>query len=126
MNSERRKYPRFNLTGVVATLTLNHPSLAQLRVNGEVMDMSHSGIKIHLDTPIFEKLDGRQIIIELVLPESGIPLTIRGVIKHQLSSSEYGLYYESLSDQDGLDKFIFECTKSLKSDRAFSPKQEPC
>ncbi len=112
MNSERRKHPRYSLSGVAATLTFNHPGLTQLQVNGEVIDMSCGGIKIHLDTPIIEELSGRQILIALSLPESGIPLTIRGIIKHQVSSMEYGLHCDSPIDQEYLDKFIFECTKS--------------
>lgn len=94
-------------------------------MKGQVVDMSYNGIKIHLDAPILESLDGRHINIKLVLPESGIPLTIKGIIKHQVSGSEYGLSYDDAVSHEFLDEFIFECTKPLKVTKSLSSKNMP-
>lgn len=116
MNTERRKCPRYLLNGVTATLSFNPPLMAP-QLYGEVIDMSYTGIKIQLQTPITEQLDGRQICIRLVLPETGIPLSINGVIRYQ-SASECGLAYLDQVPQDYLDEMIFECTKSLPLKKA--------
>jgi len=111
MNSERRKHSRFLLNGVSATLTLCYPP-EEIQIPGEIIDISCSGIKIQLSQPILQNLDGRNINIQLTMPESGIPLTIKGLIKHHLSPTEYGLHYGTPIAEELMDEFIFECTKS--------------
>ncbi|MDD5579228.1 MAG: PilZ domain-containing protein [Methylobacter sp.] len=114
MKTEKRGYPRFNPQGLKATITLDHLPDDQLRMKGEVIDISYTGIKIKLDKPISAGLDGR-IKIQLILPDSGIPLTISGIIKHQHLPAEYGLHYINTSPIDVLDDFILECVKTAES-----------
>lgn len=114
MKTEKRGHPRFNPQGLPAIITLEHLPDDQLCMNGEVIDISYTGIKIKLDTPLSAELDGR-IKIQLFLPDSGIPLTISGIIKHQHLSSEYGLHYINTSSSDVLDDFMLECVKTAES-----------
>jgi len=55
-------------------------------------------------------MDGRVKIL-LILPESGIPLTINGTIKHQ-TASECGLECENNFSEEDFNELMFECIKS--------------
>jgi hypothetical protein len=114
MKTEKRGQPRFNPRGLQAIITSEHFPDNQLSMNGEVIDISYTGIKIKLDKPLSVALDGR-IKIQLLLPDSGIPLTISGIIKHQHLPAEYGLHYINTSSSGLLDNFMLECIKTAES-----------
>lgn len=111
MEKDQRQYPRYKPQGLQASITFEHPPLSTLCTNGEVIDFSCTGIKIKLNSPLSAIMDGKVKIL-LVLPDSGIPLTITGIIKHQTSSSECGLEYENSHSEDIFNDLMFECIKS--------------
>jgi hypothetical protein len=111
MQKDKRLHPRYMPQGIQASITFEHPPHDPLCTNGEVIDISCTGIKIKLSTPLAAIMDGK-IKILLVLPDSGIPLTITGIIKHQKSPSECGLQYENSVSNDVFNDFMFECIKS--------------
>ena len=110
--AERRQHPRFNPNGLKASIFLESPQ-DPCNVEGEVVDISYTGIKIKLNTPMAADMGGK-IRIELFLPDSGIPFSISGILKHQLNSRELGLHYADRPDADALDSFMFECIKLSK------------
>lgn len=109
---ERRLHPRVCPQGLRATIFVETQPEA-LSFEGDVLDISLTGIKIRLDKPSSD-LDGN-IRIVVSLPETGIPLTISGILKHQRNLSEVGLHYIDQPENDKLDRFLFECTKLVKS-----------
>ncbi|CAG7857490.1 hypothetical protein MCAMS1_02330 [biofilm metagenome] len=108
---ERRLHPRVYPQGLRAKIFLETAS-DPINLEGDVLDISLTGIKIKLDKPS-EDLDGK-IKIALSLPDTGIPLTITGILKHQANASELGLHYVDNPDVDSLDRLLFECTKLAK------------
>lgn len=110
MNSEKRSAPRLSPYNLKAVISIELSSDRCLDASGRVLDISNTGIKIKLDQPLIAEASAR-VKIGLVLPESGIPLTISGTIKRRASSFEYGLQYASQLEQDQIDHLIFECTK---------------
>jgi len=110
--AERRQSPRFNPQGLKANITLES-SQEPINLEGEVVDISHTGVKIKLKTPMPVSI-GRKIRIEFFLPESGIPFSISGILKHQLNSTELGLHYVDCPVVEALDSFMFECIKLSK------------
>ncbi len=110
MNNDQRQHARFNPEGLVAHVTLENEALDQVYVNGEVINISHSGIRLKLTEPLLAHVNDK-IKIQLILPESGIPLTIRGVIKHEIADNEFGLHYENPPSKNDYEDIILECFK---------------
>lgn len=110
MHQEKRSHPRFTLDGLTANITLIPFGRETIELKGQVIDISYSGIKICLQSPLPEESEGKVKIV-IVLPESKIPLTIQGIIKHCLPGSKYGLQYSELSSKADLDLLMFECIK---------------
>jgi PilZ domain len=111
-HEERRQSPRHNPVGIRATISLDstaHP----MSLEGEVVDISQSGLKIRLDTPCAADLSGK-IKIQLTLPNSGIPLTISGVLKHKSPANELGLQYVDNEKAVEMDNFMIEVIKLAK------------
>ena len=111
MPIEKRAYPRFRTQGIRADITLGKPSYYPHHLTGDVIDISFSGIKLLLDSP-FPEIKHGKITIEIRLPESGIPLTIKGSIKYFASSSELGLYCGDDTPGETMDRLLFECVKA--------------
>lgn len=111
--AERRQSPRFNPRGLKANIMLEPPH-DPINLEGAVVDISYTGIKIKLNTAAAANLDGK-VKIQLFLPESGIPFSISGILKHQLNSKELGLHYVESPGMKALDGFMFECIKLSKN-----------
>lgn len=114
LQAERRRSPRYCPKGLRAAICLE-PSHDLAYMEGEVVDISYTGIKIRLDTPTAGHMAGK-IRIQVQMPESGIPLTITGILKHQSTPTDIGLNYAESSNVIELDKFMFECIKLAKTD----------
>ena len=110
MKTERRIYPRFKIQDLTAQITFENSDSARHVANGEVLDISYTGIKLKLDTPMFPKANSK-IKIALTLPDTGIPLTISGMIKHQSSAAEVGLQYLDHPDKNDFDDLVCEFIK---------------
>jgi len=112
MEHEKRCHPRFNPEGLVASITINPPSLIeQIVIDGTIVDMSYSGIKIKLSKTIKEDISGSEVQISFTIPESGIPVAIHGLLRHQNEDSELGLEYSGQHQEDKVDDLMFECIK---------------
>ncbi len=112
MTPEKRAYPRYCPVGLQALIVVEEIGQPPFRTLGEVVDISCTGIKIRLNVPLTQ-LSGRRVRIELVLPETGIPLTIRGTIKHWPSPEEFGFHYADELPDMFKDNLLFECVKSI-------------
>jgi hypothetical protein len=111
--AERRESPRFNPHGLKANIVLDSPN-DPTNLEGEVIDISHTGVKIMLKSAMPVSFD-RKIRIEFLLPESGIPFSISGILKHhQINPTELGLHYVDCPVVEALDSFMFECIKLSK------------
>ena len=110
--AERRLYPRVSPRGIDAKLMVELPD-GTANFDGDVVDISFTGIKIKLKSPMTTDMEGK-IKIQLYLPESGTPLSISGIIKHQFSPEELGLHYLDDPSVLAMDKFMFECFKLAK------------
>lgn len=121
MNQERRNHPRFSVGGLKAHVTINRPVKDTLEFDGEVIDLSYTGIKILLDSPLPYVSEGR-VMIALVLPNSQIPVTIRGEIKHFCAVTGYGMQYSNHVPQKAIDELLFECVKSGQNETRVNPK----
>jgi hypothetical protein len=111
MQQERRNHPRFTVDGIKAHLTIKRPANDTLEFEGEVIDLSYTGIKIHLDSPLPEESEG-WVSIVLILPNSQIPVAIRGEIKHLCQGTHYGVQCDDTLPKDAYDELLFECVKS--------------
>ncbi len=115
MNTENRKYPRFCPKKLIASISIDPPHPAKkISIKGDVVDMSHTGIKIKLTTPLNIDIHESIMLINLTLPESGVPVAIRGKIKHLTNESEYGLQYLEPHLDHGADDLMFECIKAAR------------
>lgn len=112
MNEENRNHPRFRPNGLAANITIMQPAPNETMVlDGKVIDMSYTGIKIQLNQPLVNKLPISEIQINLTMPESGIPVCIHGIIKHINDNTECGLQYTDNHTEQEVDDLMFECVK---------------
>jgi hypothetical protein len=120
METDKRKHVRLCPDNFLATITLiPQPPEKQISFDGTVVDISYDGIKIKLDKPITANIEKAEINIDLKMPGSGVPLTIKGNIKHLCNKSEYGLQYSEENTGSDIEHLMFECT------RASSNKSQP-
>ena len=110
MQQERRLHPRFIPQDLKAHITISRSLEETIEIEGQVIDISYSGIKISLDSPLPETSEGHLKII-MILPESNIPLTIHGEIKYASPDLNYGMQYLENSPEEKLDQLMFECVK---------------
>ncbi len=73
--------------------------------------MSYTGIKIQLNTPFPANISTSEIRILIIMPQSGLPISIHGIIRHCSKHNEYGLQFSNATDSH-LDNLMFECIKS--------------
>ena len=112
MDTDKRRHPRFSPNGLVASITIEPPPPDdEIILEGTVVDMSYTGIKIKLKTPIREDMPVSEILIKLIMPESGVPVSIHGFIKHLNAESECGLQYSENHPEHEVDDLMFECIK---------------
>jgi len=117
MDSDNRKHPRFSPNGLVANITIDPPPPdEEITVEGTIVDMSYTGIKIKLNTPINGDVPVSEIQINLTMPESGVPVTIHGMIKHLNDKSECGMEYSENHPEHTVDDLMFECIKIANND----------
>ena len=111
-----RKHARFNPQGLTANITLVPAPLdEEITLQGTVIDMSYSGIKIKLRSAMPSDIVESKIKINLTIPETGIPITIQGIIKHLNEQSECGLYYAENNPEHEVDELMFECIKCART-----------
>lgn len=112
MEADKRSHIRFNPEGLAAHIIIDPPPPAdEIVIDGLVVDMSYSGIKIKLKQPFGQEIEEAELRIYIILPESGVPVSIHGTIKHVHKQDEYGLQYSEHHTEDELDNLMFECVK---------------
>jgi len=111
MDTDNRKHPRFNPKGLIANIIIDHASDEELALEGIVEDMSYSGIKIKLSSAECKDIPEGKIKINMTMPQSGIPITISGEIKHWNEQSGCGLQYANNHTENDVDDLMFECIK---------------
>lgn len=111
MEADQRIHKRFNPEGLTAHLIIEPPPDQEIVIDGVVVDMSYKGIKIKLDEPLNPEVDRAELRIFIKLPESGVSVSIHGMIKHIQEKHECGLQYAERHTEHELDNLMFECVK---------------
>lgn len=108
MTSEKRNHRRVKPRGMQADIVFN-TATQEIALNAEILDISYSGIRVKLHEPIKSDIAGN-IKITMILPESGTPFSVHGVLKHQHVDSECGLHYVD-HVEGSIDDLMFECVE---------------
>lgn len=113
MQLDKRKHPRYAAPEALNALITISPPLPDksILLEGTVLDMSQRGIKIKLSSPVPVNIPESKILIDIVMPRSGLPVKIRGQIRHINDESECGINYLNEHSDDELDNLLFECIK---------------
>ncbi len=113
MSSDNRRHVRYNPKGLKATIIIYQPLVNEnIHLQGDVINMSNSGIKIKLLSAMPTDICESKIIIAVTMPKSGIPITIKGSIRHFNEEAEYGMRYLEDQNEHAVDDFMFECIKT--------------
>lgn len=114
MEADKRSHKRFSPEGLTAHITIEPPPPdEEIIFDGVVVDMSYRGIKIKLNEPMEQGVEQGELKISIILPESGVPVSIRGMIRHIQAKQECGLQYADQHTEDELDGMMFECIKCV-------------
>ena len=111
MYIDNRERKRFYPQGLTAHIIIAPPHAEEVVIEGEVVDMSYGGIKIRLEKPLRPPIEEAALRITLVLPESGVSMSIHGSIRHVENFNECGLQYASHHTESEMDDMMFECVK---------------
>jgi len=114
MISEKRTHPRFIPDGVAASIVVKPESSdnQEIVLEGEIIDTSYTGIKIKLNPPLPSTINIGEIRIMIIMPQSGLPISIHGIIRHCSEQDEYGLQFVRTNTEHHLGNLMFECIKS--------------
>lgn len=115
MPQERRLHPRLAVKDLKAHITISRSSEETIDIEGQVIDISYTGIKISLDSPLPMAVEGLLKIV-IILPQSRIPLTIHGEIRHMSPGLNCGMQYIESSSEENLDRLMFECVRISHTD----------
>lgn len=108
MEDDRRDSPRTEAKGLQAKIMVTEPNRSVLMADVNLLDVSHSGIKLRVQKPLIVEI-GTHIQLEVILPESGVPVIVNAVVVYEKLDSEFGLQYIDLRPEDPLEKLISEC-----------------
>lgn len=112
VEADQRNHKRFNPEGLAAHIIIDPPPPGEeIVIDGQVMDMSYRGIRIKLQRPLDHDVEEAELRISIILPESGVPMSIHGMIKHVHARHQCGLQYADKHTEDELDDLMFECVK---------------
>lgn len=112
MQIEQREYPRYSSAKLNAVITISPPLPSEsISLQGTVLNMSFKGIKIKLHSPMPDDIPTSRVLIHIIMPNSGLPVNIRGFIRHINDSSECGIKYHEEHCNDELKNLLFECIK---------------
>ncbi len=109
MKTERRNHQRVKANNIKAGIYPVHTTEKEIDINGEIMDISRTGIRIKLKQPLKKSVNDK-LKITLTLPQSGAPFTVHGTLKHLHSDTEYGIHYTD-HVEGSIDDILFECIK---------------
>ena len=113
MQRDQRKYPRYASSDLHAVITISPPPPnALISLEGIVLDISHKGIKIKLNSAMPDNIPTSEILIYIVMPKSGLPVKIHGLIRHVSDESECGINFHEDHSENELNNLLFECIKA--------------
>ena len=112
MESDKRKHPRIPAKGMKAKILIRHSNRSVTIADVNLLDVSRSGIKFRMKKPLAAEA-GTRIQLEIILPDSGIPIILDAVVVYQNFESEFGLHYVDLRPEDPLGELISQCEKRL-------------
>lgn len=111
---DKRKHPRFYPKDVHAAIVISNPENEdRIYLEGNMLDMSYSGVRIKLSSAMPQNLPDSNVKIVLTMPNSGVCCTIKGAIRHINDQSDFGLHYADHHDEQDVDAFMFECIKHI-------------
>lgn len=120
MKIEKRNHHRLKPKGLQAGVTYQTIS-QEIAVDADILDISFTGIRVKLKQAIAADIKG-PIKITMILPESGTPFSVHGILKHQHSDLECGMHY--IDHVDGsIDDLMFECIELDNSTVLIKPLQ---
>lgn len=108
MNTEKRNHRRLKPSGLQADVVFKSET-REIALNADILDISYSGIRVKLKEPIASDISGN-IKITMLLPESGTPFSVHGILKHRHSDSECGVHYVD-HVEGSIDDLMFECVE---------------
>ncbi len=112
MQMDKREHPRYIPLDLNAAITISPPPPKErIYLEGTVIDMSQNGIKIKLHSTMPNNIPTSKILINIIMPQSGLPVKIRGSIRHITDESECGINYNDDHNEDDLQDLLFECIK---------------
>ena len=112
MHRDQREYPRYTSLDLNAVITISPPPPGEwIHLEGTVLDMSQKGIKIKLHQAMPDDIPTSKILINIVMPQSGLLVKIRGFIRHMNDESECGIKYHEEHGENELKNLLFECVK---------------
>lgn len=106
MSIEKRTHRRLQPKGLLAGISYNSKD-REVALDADILDISYSGIRVKLKTPIADDIIGH-IKITMTLPESGALFSVHGLLKHQQSGLECGVHYVD-HIEGSIDDVMFEC-----------------
>ena len=115
MSIENRKHERFKPQGLDAIITIYPPApKEEIYLQGTVVDMSYSGIRVKLCSAMPTDIPESKILINFTMPKSGLPIKIKGIIRHIDAESECGVKYAQQYPKDEVDELMLECIKTTE------------
>jgi hypothetical protein len=113
---DNRRHTRVKPQSLTAIITIFPPTPEdEIHLEGTVLDMSTSGIRIKLFSAMPTDIPKSKIKINFTMPKSGLPITIKGIIKHLDTKSECGINYVNDHPSELMDNLLFECIKTHDS-----------
>ena len=114
MLAEKREFQRYRPFNLNVRIAISPPPPDEsILLAGTVLNMSQRGIKVRLNSPMPDAIPVSKIVIQVTLPESGLPVKIRGTIRHMNNNGEIGVQYHDEHSDKELDNMLFECVKRL-------------
>ncbi|MGR8934802.1 MAG: PilZ domain-containing protein [Gammaproteobacteria bacterium] len=111
MQSERRNDPRTEAKGLNAKISLYQSNGSILIADATLLNVSRSGIKLRMKKPLIADVNTKTQL-EVVLPDSKIPVIVNAVVVHSQHDSEFGMHYIDVQPEDPLEQLISECAKA--------------
>lgn len=108
MENDRRESPRVEAKGLEAKISITEPNGSIFLVNVNLLDVSRTGIKLRSQEPLLAP-KGTKVQLEVILPESGLPVIVDAIVVHNQFKPEFGLHYIDVRPEDPLEQLISEC-----------------
>lgn len=110
---EKRQHPRVKIQELHAEICVSAADPFQRCIlQGSVLDMSNTGIKIKLLTAMPKIPAHSNISIVLTNVNLSTPLKIKGMLRHVSADNECGIAFSSQTSTLEVDEFVFECVRN--------------